>query len=244
MPSDSPIALITGSARRIGREMALSLAQTGWDVIIHYRESEDDARALAVEIRAIGQAASLIARDLADRAAVASLFPELAQRGLHVDCLINNASLFEKDGFRNFTSASLDRHMQVNFYAALMLMRDFARQYRGASGVILNITDGMEGWSMSPDYLSYSFSRKSLTQATTGLALELAPSIRVNAIAPGPTLEGKQDKPDTFAKLREHLPLKRTSSPQEVCDAMHYLLGAKSVTGQVLLLSGGIHLRG
>jgi NAD(P)-dependent dehydrogenase (short-subunit alcohol dehydrogenase family) len=244
MPPDSPTALITGAARRIGRDMALSLARAGWDVVIHYRESEQDAQSLAGEIRAIGQQASLIACDLTDREATASLFAELARRGLHVDCLINNASRFEKDGFDSYTSASLDSHMQVNFYAPLMLMRDFARQYRGASGVIINITDGMEGWSMSSNYLSYFFSKKSLTQATVGLALELAPAIRVNAIAPGPTLEGMQDKPDTFAKLREHLPLKCTSSPQEVCDALHYLLNAKSVTGQVILLSGGIHLCG
>jgi NAD(P)-dependent dehydrogenase (short-subunit alcohol dehydrogenase family) len=233
-------ALITGAAVRVGQAIALSLADNGWDIAFHYNRSEKPAEKLAKLIRSKRRKATLVQADLADSASVARLIPTLSKQGIKLDCLINNAAAFGKNDLANLNSQNWYAHMDVNLFAPLLLMRDFAAQYKGTSGNIINITDGMLGWSISPKYLSYSLSKLGLGNATELLARELAPRIRINAIAPGPTLEGAQDKKDTFAKLAKIIPLKRTSSPKEICDAVHFLLSASSVTGQQIALSGGL----
>lgn len=234
--------LITGAAIRLGGALALSLAEKGWDIAIHYHRSVKPAHALAMKLTKMGRKAYLTQADLSKPQQVAHIIPSLTAQGVILDGLINNAAVFGKDNLENLTAESWGAHIDINLFAPLMLARDFAAQYAGKKGNIINITDGMAGWSLSPNFLSYSLSKKGLENATQMLALSLAPAIRVNAIAPGPTLEGAMDKKDTFAKLRRILPLKRTGVPQELCDAVHFVLTAPSLTGQILSLSGGIHL--
>lgn len=236
----SGTVLITGAAVRIGREIALSLADAGYDIIIHYNQSKKQAAALAEIIRNKRRSSWLVQADLRKDKEVAKLIPSLNKQGIRIDCLINNAATFEKDTLYDLTPQSWESHIITNLFSPLQLMRDFAAQYTGRNGNIINITDGIAGWSVSPHFLSYSLSKIGLENATRLLADELAPNIRINAIAPGPTIEGKQDKEDTFSKLQKIIPLERTSSLKEVCDTVHYILRAPSLTGQTIALSGGL----
>jgi NAD(P)-dependent dehydrogenase (short-subunit alcohol dehydrogenase family) len=234
--------LITGAAIRIGSTVALSLVDAGWDIALHYHNSEKEALALAKKINAKKRAAYLVKADLSDAEAVAQIIPALNSKGIMLDCLINNVAVFEKDNLAKLTEASWQAHMNINLFAPLQLVRDFAAQYKGKEGNIINITDGLTGWSISPNFLSYSLSKLGLGNATTLLARELAPNIRINAIAPGPTLEGKQDKADTFAKLKKIIPLARTNSPEEICDTIQYILSVPSLTGNIINLAGGMQI--
>ena len=232
-------ALITGAAVRVGRELALSLADAGWDVVIHYNSSKEAAKELAGMIQAKGRKALTVTTDLSNAQAVAQLIPSLTKQGIHLDCLINNASIFERDTLSNITPESWRSHMDINLFAPLQLVRDFAAQYKGEAGNVINLTDGITGWNLSVGFLSYSMSKFGLAKLTTLLVPDLAPRIRINAIALGPTIPGKQDKPDTYDKLRQVIPLGRTSAIHEVCDTMHYILSSPSLTGQVISLAGG-----
>lgn len=233
--------LVTGGAVRVGRAICLAMADAGWDVAIHYNRSDKEAQELASVITAKQRAAHLVQADLKDEVATAGIFKALAAKGVHVDCLVNNASLFLKNGFSDMKRASFNDHMAVNCIAPLQLAKDFATQYKGEDGNIINITDGLEGWSMSPAFLSYALSKRALADATAMLVRTLAPRVRINAIAPGATLEGAQDKADTFSKLRDIAPLKRTGSVQELCSGIHYVLSSPALTGQTINLSGGMH---
>lgn len=234
--------LVTGGAIRVGRALCLSLADAGWNVAIHYHRSQQEAEELSSLIMSKGRKAWLLQADLSDDDAVSALFPTLMQQGVTPDALINNASLFEKNSLSELSRKNWQRHMDVNCFAPLQLTRDFAASYQGHEGNVINITDGMEGWSLSPTFLSYALSKKALADATRLLARTLAPRIRINAIAPGPVLEGTQDKPETFAKLRQIIPLQRTGSPEDICNAVLYILRSPSLTGQTLTLSGGLDL--
>lgn len=229
--------LITGAARRIGRYIALAMADGGWDVVVHYHASADAAHELVEMIAEKGRKAWAVQADLTCPLATAGLIPALE---VVPDCLINNAALFEKDTLATITPQGWQRHSQVNLFAPLQLIRDFADRYQGTQGNIIHITDGINGWSLSPGFLSYTISKTALQHTVSLLAPELAPAIRINAVAPGATLEGQQDKADTFARLQEKMPLKRTSSPEEIMQAIAYLLSAPSVTGQVISLAGGL----
>jgi len=234
--------LITGGAVRVGQAIALALAKRGFDVVIHTHTSKKAADALAKRIRRMKRKAYVVMADLSDPVAVAGIIPSLTEKGVTLDCLINNAAQFNKDTLASLTPESWRCHMDVNVFAPLQLIRDFVAQYKGKDGNIINITDGMMGWSVSPTFLSYGLSKMTLANATQMLARELAPRIRINAVAPGPTLPGMQDKKDTFAKLEKIIPLTRTSTPAEVCDAIAYILQAPSLTGQIIALSGGLQI--
>ncbi len=233
--------LVTGGAVRVGRDICLAMADAGWDIVIHYNRSETEAQELADIIKSKNRAAHVVQADLRDEAATAGIFKTLAAKNVHVDCLVNNASLFLKNSFSDISRASFNDHMAVNCLAPLQLARDFAAHYNGEDGTIINITDGLEGWSMSPAFLSYALSKRALADATAMLVRALAPRVRINAIAPGATLEGVQDKADTFSKLRDIAPLKRTGSTQELCAAIRYIMSSPSFTGQTITLSGGMH---
>lgn len=233
--------LVTGAAVRVGKDICLAMADAGWDVVIHYNRSEKAAQELAGIIAGKKRAVHLVQADLRDEASTAGIFKQLAAKHVQVDCLVNNASLFLKNGFTDLSRASFNDHMAVNCVAPLQLAKDFAAQYKGEDGNIINITDGLEGWSMSPAFLSYALSKRALADATAMLVRALAPRVRINAIAPGPVLEGVQDKADTFSKLRDVMPLKRTGSTQEICGAIRYIVSSPTFTGQTITLSGGMH---
>jgi len=238
--------LITGAAKRVGRTIALDLARAGWDVALHYHTSEDAAKDTANEIEAIGRKAILVQGDLVDIANV----PAIIEKAGRVECLIHNASLFEKDDVATMTPESWQAHIDVNLTAPMFLNQAFLAQewlqeleYDASKDVkaaanIICLSDGMHDWSITPNFMSYSVSRLAMEQALKLLAKSVAPHVRVNGLALGATIEGHMDKPDTFQKIRERADLKRVSNVDEVCDTVHYLLSANSVTGQVIHLSG------
>ncbi len=243
--TETPTALITGCARRIGRAIALELASQGYDIVVHYHRSEDAAKALVSEIEAHGKRAVAIAAHLEIPSQVEALIPHANKLLGPITLLVNNASHFARDTLQTSDYDTFLTHQQVNLYAPLALSQAFAAQLpTNVTGQIVNLSDGVYGWSMSPHFLTYSLSKFGLLSLTELLAASLAPRARVNAIALGPTLPGVMDTPGSFERLAGYSPLKRVSSPEEVVAALNYLLQAPSVTGQVLYLSGGMQMGG
>ena len=237
-------AIITGAAKRIGREIALSLADIGYDIAIHYDTSENEAGELAGLIKAKNRKAYLVKADfLCYDYELSPIILGLNKQGIKIDCLINNAAVFWKDSIFDINEPDNPlfwQQMTINLTTPLVLIKEFAQQYTGKAGNIINICDGMSGWSISPKFLSYSLSKMGLENATKLLASELAPNIRINAIAAGASLIGKQDEENTFAKLEKIIPLQIVSSPEEICNTVKYILATPSLTGQVIALSGGM----
>ncbi len=236
-------ALITGGAKRVGRALALRLAEKGYDLTVHYRSGEGEAQALRSDIMAMGRQCRLIRANLSDGQTAARLCA-LAQEATPmppVTVLVHNASLFARDTLEQVTYSELDAHMRINLYAPVLLTQSFLAQLpEGAEGNVVALVDGMRGWSMSPAFLSYALSKGALEQFVSLMAPRLAPQVRINAIALGATLRGVMDKEDTFDKAKDFVPLKRNSNVEEVGDALMTLLSLPSMTGQVIRLSGGL----
>lgn len=235
-------ALVTGAGRRLGRAIAIGLAQAGWDVAVHYRASADDAEATAAAVRALGRRAVTLACDLADEAAVRAL-PERAAAALGpLSCIVNNASLFEYDSAATFSPALLAAHMTTNVAAPLLLAQALhAATPEGSQAVVINLLD-QKLYNLNPDFLSYTLSKAALHSATTMLAQALAPTVRVVGIAPGLTLVSGEQTEAGFEKAHAATPLGRSSTPQDIVDAVCYAASARALTGTTLLVDGGQHL--
>jgi NAD(P)-dependent dehydrogenase (short-subunit alcohol dehydrogenase family) len=243
MTAHHPHAFITGSAKRVGRKLALTLAQAGYNITLHYRHSAAEVQHTYADIVAFGVKCHIVQGDLQELAEMESLMTEATAALGAVTLLVNNASLFEKDDLTSLTPDMLQRHMDINSFAPMLLSRGFVAQLPPKTqGHIVCLLDGMHGWSVSPAFLSYSLSKLALQQFITLTAASLAPQVRLNGIALGATLEGHMDKPDTFTKTAAISPLKRNSTPQEVCDTLLYLERTPTITGQVISLSSGLHL--
>lgn len=235
-------ALVTGGARRIGRAIALALAEDGWNVAVHYRSSREDAQSLVRELRGRGVHAMAIGCDLEDAGQVAGLLPECARKLGAISLLVNNASLFEYDDIDSFDPALWDRHSAVNLRAPLMLSRALLKQLPdGASGCILNMLD-QKVFNLNPDFLSYTVTRLGLEGATRALAMAMAPRVRVCGIAPGLTLPAKAQSEERFRRAHRLAPLGRSSETEDIVQAVRYLANAKAVTGITLAVDGGQHL--
>jgi NAD(P)-dependent dehydrogenase (short-subunit alcohol dehydrogenase family) len=235
-------ALVTGAARRIGRAIALDLARHGWSVAVHCRSSVDEAREVVREIMAGGGRAALIQADLGRESEADSLVPRAAEALGPLTCLINNASTFELDLADTVTRASWDAHLETNLRAPFVLTQAFARQLpEGQDGNVINLLD-QRVWNLTPYFVSYTVSKTGLWTLTRSLALALAPRIRVNAIGPGPALKSPRQTEADFARQCEMTPLRRGTSPDEICDAVRFILGAPALTGQMIVLDGGQHL--
>jgi NAD(P)-dependent dehydrogenase (short-subunit alcohol dehydrogenase family) len=235
-------ALITGAARRIGRALALAMAQAGYDVAVHYRGGADDAEALAGEIRNMGRNATTLAAELADDEQASALVGRAAAALGPVTLLINNASLFQDDRIQSLTRASFVAHMQTNLYAPILLAQAFAAELPAeAEGLIINMLD-QRVLKPNPQFFSYGLSRSALWTATQVLAQALAPRIRVNAIGPGPTLPSIHQTPEQFEAEAHNVLLQRRSSPNDIAAAARYLIEARQVTGQMIVVDGGQHL--
>ena len=235
-------ALITGAARRIGRALALTAAEAGYDVAIHHRDAAEDAEQLAAEIHALGRKAEPLAAELTDEAQIASLVHRAAQALGPVTLLINNASVFRDDRIQTHTRDSWDSHFETNLRAPILLAQTFAAELpAGAEGLIVNMLD-QRVWKPNPQFFSYGLSRAALWSATQVLAQALAPRIRVNAIGPGPTLPSIHQTAEEFAAEAHNVPLQRRSSPEDVAAALRYLIDARQVTGQMIAVDGGQHL--
>ena len=241
-PAPARVALVTGAGRRIGRAIALGMAEAGWDIAIHYRQSRLEAEQVLDAVRACGRRAVPLHADLADEAAVRALPRQAVHLLGHLDCIVNNASLFEYDKPAEFSAALLARHMQCNVAAPLLLAQELhALTPAGSQAVVVNLLD-QKLYNLNPDFLSYTLSKAALHTATTMLAQALAPTLRVVGVAPGITMvSGDQDQ-DGFERAHRVTPLGRSSTPQDIVDAVLYAASARALTGTTLLVDGGQHL--
>jgi NAD(P)-dependent dehydrogenase (short-subunit alcohol dehydrogenase family) len=242
-PQNTPkAALVTGAARRIGRAIALELGAHGWSVVVHYRSSRAEADAVVDEIGAAGGRAVAIAADLTREAELKELVARGAAALGPLGCLVNNASIFENDTALDVSRESWDRHLETNLRAPFVLMQEFARRVpEDATGAIINILD-QRVWNLTPYFMSYTLSKAGLWALTQSMALALAPRIRVNGIGPGPTLPSARQSEEQFRRQSEAMPLRRGTTPEEIAQAVRFILSAPAMTGQMIALDGGQHL--
>ena len=236
-------ALVTGAGHRIGRSIAIALATKGVAVGVHYSTSKEAALAVVADIKACGGKACAVQADLSKVTDVQSLINDAADAlGRPVDILINNASIYEEDSLQTFTSASWDRHQKINLLAPLMLMQSMAASLSETkAGAVINIID-QRVLKLNPLYMSYTTTKAALWAATKTAAQALAPSIRVNAIGPGPTLANEQQTAQDFAEEAAAVPLGKGPTPEEIAHAVNFILEAPAMTGQLIALDGGQHL--
>ena len=234
--------LVTGAAQRIGRDIALHLAAHGWRVAVHYRRSAVEAERTVADIQAAGGVAQAFGADLAEEATCSGLLPAVAAAFGRVDAVVNNASLFEYDDVASFSYANMDAHWRANTGPAVLLARALHGLCGEAGGVVVNIVD-QKLWNPNPDYLSYTLSKAALEAANTLLAQALAPRVRVCGVAPGVTLLSGEMSGGEFDASHRMTPLGRSSTPQDVAKAVHFLLESPAITGTTLLVDGGQHLQ-
>jgi NAD(P)-dependent dehydrogenase (short-subunit alcohol dehydrogenase family) len=245
-------ALVTGAAKRLGRAMALELAAQGHDVAIHYAGSAEAAEDTAAEIRALGRAAVTLQADLTVEAETQALLPRAAEAlGQPLTVLINNASIFEYDNIESATRDSWDRHLESNLRAPFVLTQALAAQVPHAEpdengeplaqGLVVNMID-QRVRKLTPEFMTYTIAKMGLWAFTRTAAQALAPHVRVNAIGPGPTLQGARQSDKHFANQRAATVLGRGADADGICDALRYLLTARAVTGQLICVDGGQHL--
>jgi len=234
-------ALITGGGRRIGAAIALALARAGHAVMLHAHRSRMEAEALASNIVGQGGRARVVLGDLADGAALPRIVAAAAAFG-PLTLLVNNASEFDEDEIATLERARFERAMAINLTAPLFLAQAFAAQAPdGADCSIVNIVD-QRVLKLTPRFFSYTLSKSALYAATVTLAQALAPKIRVNAVAPGPTLPSPRQSDEQFAAQARALLLGRGPTPEDVAGAVVYLAGARGVTGTIIPVDGGQHI--
>ncbi len=235
------VAFITGSAVRLGREIAHHLANNGWDIALHYRTSTKDVTDFETELKTSfpEQRFYTFQADLGDIDQTKTLIKHVIKRFGQLDLLINSASIFETSSFKETTADSLIRHSQVNMVSPFILMRDFANF--ASNGQIINIVDTRITNNKS-DFLSYSLSKKSLWELTKMAALELAPNFRVNAIAPGAILAPAGEDQHYLEKVADLTPMKTPSGVISILKSIDYIIGNEDLTGQLIFCDGGAQL--
>ena len=260
-PAGTRTVLVTGAARRLGREIALTLARAGWQVAVHYRGSEHDALATVADCATLSGAAAEFHANLADEAECRALLPRVIAHFGSVDAVVNNAALFDNDTAASFGYEQLQRHMAANVGPAVLLGQALQAhllsraviaeaaadlpahaEQRSLTGVVVNLLD-QKLWNPNPDHLSYTLSKAALAAATTLLALALAPQVRVVGVAPGLTLPSHSMSKDQFERLHRIGPLGRSSTAADVASAVRFALENGSITGSTLLVDGGQHLQ-
>jgi NAD(P)-dependent dehydrogenase (short-subunit alcohol dehydrogenase family) len=235
-----PAALVTGGALRIGRAIVLGLARAGYAVVIHANRSVADAKALRDDVARMGGRAGVAAVDLADHEGVLGLVPAAAAAVGPLTLLVNNASVFQPDDLGCLDRERFDRHLAINLRAPVFLAQAFAAQ-APAGGSIVNVLD-QRVYRLNPRFFSYGLSKSALHIATTTLAQGLAPGVRVNAVAPGPTLPNVWQDSDSFERRSAAMPLGHGPTPDEVAEAVLFLAKAENITGQTIAVDGGQHI--
>jgi NAD(P)-dependent dehydrogenase (short-subunit alcohol dehydrogenase family) len=242
------VVLVTGGARRIGRELSLGFAARGWDVAVHYGDSQEEADEVVAQIESTGRRAVALRADLASEAEVARLVAACTAALGRPACVLNNASRFEEDTARDVGYETLLRLMAINVGAPLVLARTlYEATPEGAVAdeslrtCVINVLD-QKLYNMNPDYLSYTLTKAALENATVSLAQALAPKVRVVGLAPGLTMQSADQTPEGFAAAHKVTPLGRASRPADLVEAALYLAGASGVTGTTLVVDGGQHL--
>lgn len=236
------VAVVTGAAHRLGRAMAIALAEDGYAVALHYSHSRQAAEDLCTQIKDAGGTAQVFCADLSQESQMQALIPAIAQALGPVGVLVNNAALFERDEALTASRDGWDLHMETNLRAPFVLSQQVARLLPGgAKGVIVNLLD-QRVWNLTPHFTTYTLSKAGLWVLTQTLALALAPAIRVAAIGPGPALPSARQSDEQFARQAGRTPLKIPTSPDEIVAALRFILATPAYTGQMIALDGGQHL--
>jgi NAD(P)-dependent dehydrogenase (short-subunit alcohol dehydrogenase family) len=234
-------ALVTGAGKRIGRALALALAEDGWFVFVHYHRSAAEARDTVADIRRRGGEARAVRADLTSARQAADLVARCTEPGTALRCLVNSASLFELDRIATVTPDSFDRHIAVNLRAPVLLSQAFAAQIPAeGGGVIVNLLD-QKLWNLNPDFLSYTLGKVGLGALTTLLAQALAPRVRVAGIAPGLTLRSGSQTDARFAETHAKNPLGVGVEPDDLVRALRFILATPSYTGDTIVIDSGEH---
>ncbi len=230
--------IITGGATRIGAAIANKLSGPGVEIVVHYNKSKSNAENLRKKLLKNSTVVYLVKGDLSKENDLKKIVKFCKKKLKYFDCLINNASLFENDKLENFTADSWGRHLRTNLRAPALLSKEFSKNIRGKNNNIINIID-QRVFKLTPFFFSYTISKTGLYTMTKTSAISLAPRIRVNGIAPGPTLKNKRQNEKHFKKQYLATPLKRQVNVSEICNTVDFFIKNKSITGQVLAVDSG-----
>ena len=230
--------IITGAATRIGAAIAKKLSGPNVEMIIHYNKSRTNAEKLQKELKKNNTKVWLVKADLAKENDLKKIIKFSKSKLKYFDCLINNASLFENDKLENFTSRSWENHISTNLKAPALLSKEFSKNVRGKNNNIINIID-QRIFKLTPYFFSYTLSKTGLYTLTKTSAMSLSPNIRVNGIAPGPTIKNKRQSEKHFKSQYLATPLKQQVDVNEICNAVDFFIKNSSITGQVLAIDSG-----
>ena len=234
--------LITGAATRVGKAMALHFAEKGWNIALHYFRSSSKAKELKKIIEQNWVKVTLIKADLKNSKQVEKIVPLAKKKLGAIDCLINNAALFEKDDIANFTTKSWNDHFNINLLAPTILTKQFAKQAsKKTVSNIINIID-QRIFNLTPFFMSYTISKSGLQTLTKTMAKRLGPNIKVNAIAPGPTIKSKRQTDRHFRNQVKSTLLKKSVRLEDICDTVEFLINNNSITGQIVAVDSGQNL--
>lgn len=233
--NNNPAALVTGGATRLGLAFAMSLAQRGYDIAIHYHSSKDSAERAAKDIESLGVSCQVFQADLScDQPG--DLVKQVTDHFPRLELLINSASAYEAASIANTSLALLQQQFSVNFFAPFILTQAFVKECK--SGAVINILDNKIEFQQN-DYAAYLLSKKTLAEFTRLAAIEYAPNIRINGIAPGVVLPGEERTEDYVSWRIENIPLQQQGSVEDLLRAMNFLIDSKFVTGQIITVDGG-----
>ena len=234
-------AFITGGSTRIGKDIALFLARNNWQVVIHYNKSATEAQKLCESIKQTKGNAICIHSDLNNLQNGDEIFAEINKKFGRVSLLINNAAIFENDHLLNLSNESLNKHMQINCIAPILLAKSFVEQNPHEKLNIINLLD-CTAIRITNDFFSYGLSKSALLNATKQMALQFAPTCRVNAISPGYVLKNDRQSEEHFSKSVQNTPLKIATTTEQVCNAIEFIIKTESMTGNNIILDSGEHL--
>ena len=230
--------IITGGSTRIGAAIAEKLSGPGKEIVIHFNKSKSKAEKLKKKLSKNKTKVYLVKGDLSKEQDVNKVIKFAKFKLKYFDCLINNASLFENDKLENFTTDSWGKHLRTNLRAPALLSKEFAKNIKGKNNNIINIID-QRVFKLTPYFFSYTISKTGLYTLTKTSAMSLAPNIRVNGIAPGPTLKNKRQSEKQFRKQYLATPLKRQVDVSQICNTVDFFIKNRSITGQVISVDSG-----
>ena len=230
--------IITGGATRIGAAIAKSLVCYGVQITLHYNKSGKEVKKLKKELESYGSEVFLIKADLSIVSQTKKIIPFAYKMMKGLDCLVNNASIFEKDDLINFNEKSFYKHINVNLQAPAILTQNFKKYLKSKKGNIINIID-QRIFKLTPFFFSYTLSKTGLQTLTKTSAMKLAPNIRVNGVAPGPTMKNKRQSDKHFKKQWKSLILKEKVDPKNICETVKYFINNDNITGQIVSVDGG-----
>ena len=233
--------IITGGATRMGAAIARKLSGPNKEILIHYNKSKLKAEKLKKELSNNGTKVYLVKGDLSKETDIKKIIKFAKSKLKFFDCLVNNASLFENDKLENFSLDSWSKHLRTNLRAPALLTKEFAKNVKGKNNNIINIID-QRVFKLTPYFFSYTLSKTGLYTLTKTSAMSLAPNIRVNAIAPGPTIKNQRQSEKHFKKQYLATPLRRQVDVEQICNAVDFFIKNISITGQVLAIDSGQNL--